>query len=384
MIKTYEEELHDHVLGFWLANSLDWDDLGYIACLDREGRSYSTDKSVLLIARTVLLYSRLFNKVRRDPVWLDAATLGYAFLLRHLARTADQPYLLVTKSGVPLERFFFSVEAYVVAGLAEYAVAAGSEEAVDVSRRMLLRLSKLYQCGSEGSTSPDSVSRRTVSLLPSLLYLGTCQILRALDEEAVDASIVDGVIDYMLQGFLDSSAGVLREKAPANGGLLPGPEGRMAIPGHSIHVSGLLLQEAARRSEMLEQGARLLESSLELGWDAQYGGLLNVVDLGGRPSLSLDWDMKLWWVHSEAMYATLLAHHLTDDPRFEAWHNRISEYTFNNYPDHEFGGWFGYLHRDGTLVTSAKGSFWKSVYHEAMGLWQCIDLLSRSPADMNT
>jgi len=43
---TCEAELYDHVLGFWLENSLDRDNLGHIACLDREGRSYSMDKSV--------------------------------------------------------------------------------------------------------------------------------------------------------------------------------------------------------------------------------------------------------------------------------------------------------------------------------------------------
>lgn len=36
-----------------------------------------------------------------------------------------------------------------------------------------------------------------------------------------------------------------------------------------------------------------------------------MVDREGKQPEQLEWDMKLWWVHCEALYATLLAFHLT-------------------------------------------------------------------------
>jgi len=377
--ETYEAELHGSVLPFWLTHSLDRDDGGYITCLDRQGSSYSTDKSILLIARCVLLYSRLINRVRREGSWCEAAEIGVRFLLRHLAETLDRPYLLVTKTGKPLERFPFSVEAYVTASLAEYAAAADDREALATSRRVRKRLLDLYGAEIEPDRS-DEVQRRGRALLPPLLLLGTCQVLRDLDPAAVAQRAVDAAVEDLLTSFLDRQSGLLCEYALPAGGARIGPAGRMVIPGHGIHVAGLLLQESRRRPELLDGALRLLEASLENSWDAEYGGLIHVVDLEERPSLHLDWDMKLWWVHTEALFATLLAGRLTETRLFERWHERIHEYAFAHYPDADYGGWLGYLHRDGTPITTAKGSHWKSAYHEAMALWQCIAVLSEEEA----
>ena len=107
----------------------------------------------------------------------------------------------------------------------------------------------------------------------------------------------------------------------------------------------------------------------------QYGGLLYFVDFAGKPATRLEWDMKLWWPHAEALYALLLAYHLSGAEQYARWFEQMHEWTFAHFPDPEIGGWYGYLHRDGSLSTSLKGGMWKGFFHTPRALWLCWKLL---------
>jgi len=99
------------------------------------------------------------------------------------------------------------------------------------------------------------------------------------------------------------------------------------------------------------------------------------VDIEGRPALQLEWDMKLWWVHTEALYALLLAEKLTGDPKWRSWYERVHEYSFSRFADPEYGEWYGYLHRDGSVAIPAKGGRWKGCFHLPRALLRCWKLL---------
>jgi N-acylglucosamine 2-epimerase len=188
---------------------------------------------------------------------------------------------------------------------------------------------------------------------------------------------VDRAFADILDLFLDEETGVLHETISARGQKVDTPQGRSAIPGHSIHVSWQLMEEGSRRNDerWIAAGRDLLRAALESGWDERDGGLFQFVDLRGEPPLQLDWDMKVWWVHTEALYATLLADRLSDGSDFAEWRERIHAYAFDHYPDRDCGGWYGFLHRDGSRALSVKGSVWKGIFHVASALWQCISLL---------
>ena len=53
------------------------------------------------------------------------------------------------------------------------------------------------------------------------------------------------------------------------------------------------------------------------------------VDLYDRPCEQLEHDMKLWWVHNEALIATILAYKLTKDEKYLDSFMKIHEYSFN-------------------------------------------------------
>jgi N-acylglucosamine 2-epimerase len=63
------------------------------------------------------------------------------------------------------------------------------------------------------------------------------------------------------------------------------------------------------------------------------------------------------------LYACLLALHLTGEPKYADWYEKVFEWAYAHFPDPEYGEWFKYLHRDGTVSHTLKGSRWDTCFH---------------------
>ncbi|EGV92088.1 N-acylglucosamine 2-epimerase [Cricetulus griseus] len=76
----------------------------------------------------------------------------------------------------------------------------------------------------------------------------------------------------------------------------------------------------------------------------------------------LEWDMKLWWPHSEAVISFLMGYSDSGDPALLQIFNQVAEYTSQHFRDPEFGEWFGYLNREGKVtLTIKRGPFKASI-----------------------
>ncbi|MDR2598648.1 MAG: AGE family epimerase/isomerase, partial [Oscillospiraceae bacterium] len=84
----------------------------------------------------------------------------------------------------------------------------------------------------------------------------------------------------------------------------------------------------------------------------------------------------LWWPHTEALYATLLAYSVTKDAKHEAWFEKMHKYSFKHFADGN-KEWYGYLRRDGSISNYAKGSIWKGPFHLPRALLLCTELLEK-------
>jgi N-acylglucosamine 2-epimerase len=74
-------------------------------------------------------------------------------------------------------------------------------------------------------------------------------------------------------------------------------------------------------------------------------------------------DMKFWWPQTEAIIATLMAYQMTGESKYLEWHRLAHDWAYAHFPDPEYGEWFGYLHRDGSLSNQAKGNLFKGPFH---------------------
>ena len=142
--------------------------------------------------------------------------------------------------------------------------------------------------------------------------------------------------------------------------------GRTINPGHCIETAWFLLEEAKYRGwdkELVNMATTILDWSWEWGWDKEFGGIINFRDCRNLPCQDYSQDMKFWWPQTEAIIATLYAYEATQDYKYLEMHKLIHEWTYKHLPDWEFGEWFGYLHRDGTVAQPAKGNIFKGPFH---------------------
>lgn len=104
-------------------------------------------------------------------------------------------------------------------------------------------------------------------------------------------------------------------------------------PGHSIEAGWFLLRHATRSGDQaLKQTAirSFMERPFEYGWDKQHGGLYYFLDVDGWSPVQLEWDMKLWWAHNEALIAFLMAYKETKDKRHLDRFAQIFDYSYSH------------------------------------------------------
>ena len=376
----YFDQLLGDVVPFWMRHSLDREHGGFLHHLDRDGRLYSSDKGVWIQARAVWMLSKLYNTVERNPDWLAAARSGYEFLMQHAFDTDGRMFFLLTREGQPLRkrRYLFS-EAFGAIACSEYARAAGDTQALAKAQEIYRTLLRWHRTPGLLEAKTDARTRPMLSHAMPMILIATTQELRLSSSNPLFEEVIDESLDLILHCFVHPEIPALLEHVGPKGERLHTPAGRLVNPGHALEAAWFLLHEAMHRSDgaLVARACDIIDWSLELGWDTEYGGLFAFVDVEGQPCEALEADMKLWWPHTEALYALLLAYHLTGDARYEEWFDRMHDYTFEHFPDPGRGEWFGYLHRDGTVANSMKGGLWKGPFHVPRALWLLSQLLEK-------
>jgi N-acylglucosamine 2-epimerase len=382
-IDRYSRDLNESVIPFWLKYSLDTDYGGYLNCLDRDGLMYDSKKYMWLQGRAVWMFSRLYNQWQRKQEYLDAATLGIDFIRRYGRDPKGRFYFSLTREGQP---FFYQRKPYAAVfcclALLEYGQATGERvylnDAVEIFWRVV-----------EWIRRPELMDRPVLAGQPMTSNLANVMVLASLAIELLQVREdprFRQVIRDAMQGVVrhyDPQRRILVENVPMEGtSLLDWPEGRLFNPGHSIEVAWFLLHmlELEPDPALRELALDAIEGSLECGWDAEYGGLYYLIDIEGRPTLQLESTMKLWWPHTEAIYALVLAYCLTREDRWLSWLQKVHDYAYAHFADPEYGEWFGYCDRRGELTHTCKGGSYKGFFHVPRSLLFSIQRWESSKA----
>jgi N-acylglucosamine 2-epimerase len=130
--------------------------------------------------------------------------------------------------------------------------------------------------------------------------------------------------------------------------------------------------------QIIRRACRVMEWTMRMGWDPQFGGIFNFLDAEGKPpghqdegwGEDQDWDAKIFWVHGEALCALLYAYTSTREQRYFDLYSRVHRWSFEHFPDPEYGEWFGYLRRDGSVSQTLKGGV-KGFFHIPRAFLNC-------------
>ena len=366
-IRQDRTELLDYVVPFWEKYSPDEQCGGFFNYIDENGRVLLTDKNVRQLGRLVLLFTRLYREIEQRPRWLELAMQGIEFIDRYCFDPSDgRTYYEVTREGLPVrKRRYVITEHYTVMAYIELYLVTGNEKWKAKAKSLYDRIIMFYH--HPELLPPKYYSNRKVRAhnIPMIIAC-TSQLMRNLGG---DTSLYDDTLDHclgeVLNNFMNQDKKALLEMINLDGSFLETPEGRTINPGHSIESSWFTMTEAAHRGDkdMLAKGLQILDWSLEWGWDKENGGILYFVNVDGDPEDQYEHELKLWWPQNEAVYATLLAFHLTGDKKYWDWYETIHNYAYRCFSDHEHGEWYKYLRRDNTLSSKIKGNRWAGAFH---------------------
>lgn len=375
----YLRELKENILPFWLAHSRDESNGGYFTCLDRQGEVYDRDKFMWLQGREVWCFSYMYHNLERDPAWLDMALHGARFMQKHGRDREGNWYFSLTEEGRPLTQPYniFS-DCFATMGFAALYKATLDEEwkgiAIETFNNILKR-----QHNGKGIYSKSYPGTRPLKnfSLPMILCNLALELEPILGSDRVN-SLLPQVIHEVMHVFYQSEMGLILENVNEDGSFCDCFEGRVLNPGHAIEAMWFIMDLAVRINDqsLITKAKDIMLSTLEKGWDSEFGGIFYFLDCKGNPPQQLEWDQKLWWVHVEALVALAKGFQLTGDPACAAWFVKLHEYTWKHFKDPEYGEWFGYLNRRGEVLLTMKGGKWKGCFHIPRALYQVSNILS--------
>jgi N-acylglucosamine 2-epimerase len=372
----YRAILLEDVVPFWTRHAID--PTGAInSCIGDDGRVQSRDRWSWSQWRAVWVWSKLATSIEARPEWLEIARGIYRFAAAHGPLENGHWPLLMDSEG-RVQRGYESIYAdgFAIYGLVELWRATREASLLDLARKTFRAVEEALAQPEPPPAWPYPIASGTrvhgISMLFSLAYH---ELAEATGDPAARAA-ADRHHRQVMTSFL-RPGGLLVERLRDDGSELPPPEGTAVVPGHAIESMWFQMHLTKDR-ETRDRACRAILRHLEIGWDAEFGGLFLAVDAGGRADVAWPFaDSKLWWPHTEGLYATLLAYEHTREARFLEWHERLRAWSFDHFPVAGHGEWRQRLDRRGKPFDQVVALPVKDPFHLPRALIYCIEVLDR-------
>lgn len=366
----YRKDLTGDMLPFWLEHGLDRKHGGIYTCLDREGKLMDSTKSVWFQGRSAFTYSYAYRNIEKKAEYLEMAKSCIDFIEKYCFDKDGRMYFEVTADGKPLRkrRYVFS-ECFAAIAMSEYSLASGERHYAEKSLSLFKDIVRFIN--TPGILEPKYLpTQPSIGHSITMILINTASIIRNAIKDPIFEEQIDNSLRLIKDYFMHSECKALLEMVTPEGEIIDTINGRVINPGHSIETAWFLLDEAKYRGwdtgkgkEIKEMALQILDWSWQWGWDEEFGGIINFRDCKGFPAQDYSQDMKFWWPQTEGIIASLLAYEATGDMKYIEMHKLVNDWAYKHLPDPEFGEWFGYLHRDGSVAQTAKGNIFKGPFH---------------------
>lgn len=373
----YRDMLLNDCVPFWFPRCVDQTHGGFLHCVDADGTCMDTDKSVWATGRMSWMLLTLYNTVEKNPLWLQWAESGLAFLDKHGFDSDGRMFFHLARDGAPIRkrRYAYS-ESFASIAFAAHASATGSKASSKKARDLFEFFTRWNF--TPGLMPPKFTSQRpAIGMGPRMITIVTAQELRLhLGDDPDLNRWIDRCLDDIEKFFMKPEIECVMEMVSPDGAIIDHFDGRTLNPGHAIEGAWFVLHEGKHRKDkkLIDMGLKMLDWMWKRGWDEKHGGLFYFRDVFNKPVQEYWHEMKFWWPHDEALIATLLAWQLSGDSKYLTWHEQVRNWAFAHFQDPANGEWFGYLNRDGSISSTLKGNLWKSFFHHPRCLWYCWQL----------
>jgi N-acylglucosamine 2-epimerase len=367
----YRKHLLEDTLPFWESRIRDRKNGGYHTSFDMQGRRTSPLKSIWAHGRMVWMFSALYNRVDKRREWLSLARCGRDFLLKHAYAGNGEWFFMVDAKGKFVAGPNLGSSIFVMSGLAEYAVASGSDEDLKVIEDTFAN----YERFTREPDPRDVDPARPFYKGRPMLEVHVAGVLEpVLGKERV-RFWRDRSIEKILHVYTRDKHRANFECLGANNEIVDTPRGRTLNPGHTMEALWFIMDEARRLrmdSSVTRRAVQILDWTWARGWDNKHGGIFAYLDLNGRTprerwgyheAVNQDWDDKSWWVHCEALVALALAADASGDAKWMKRFEQLHDYCRTKFYSPRYGEWYPSLHRDGRPKMKDHGQAWKWAYH---------------------
>ncbi|MBO4443819.1 MAG: AGE family epimerase/isomerase [Bacteroidaceae bacterium] len=360
----YRADLVDNIMPFWLQHGLDSVNGGVYTCLDRDGTLMDGTKSVWFQGRFGFIAAYAYNNIEPRAEWLEASRSCIDFIEKHCFDSDGHMFFTVTADGQPVQkrRYVFS-ECFAIIAMAEYALASGDRSYAEKALALFHRTRKML---ATPGFLPPKTTQKGYSHSITMMFFNVVVVLRKVINDPSLLEQLKESLRLIESYLLKPEYKTILESVDEEGNLIDTLAGRVINPGHCIETAWFLMEAAPLfpdAEHVRKLGLQILDWDFEWGWDKEYGGIINFRDCRNFPPQDYSQDMKFWWPQCETIIASLYAYKLTRDERYLRMHKQASEWAYAHFADEEFGEWYGYLHRDGSVAQPAKGNIFKGPFH---------------------
>lgn len=355
-LQKYRRTLIDDVVPFWLKYGIDRKYGGISNVCDDDGKVLSYDKYIWSQGRALWTFSALYNRVEKRDEWLSFAKHIFDYLVNHGRDERGYWMYRLDKDGNVLDRdISIYADGFVLNGMGEYYQATGDESALNIAL-------ETYKSTLERINNPGSYSITPYTIPPGMKTLGVPMIFSFFFYNLGEITRRNDICrnglklaSEILNDFHVPGKNAIMEFVGLDGKYIDAPEGRICIPGHGVEALWFLITIFARsgNNASMPQCCDLIKRHLELGWDAEFAGIRLAIDIDGQePPAWKQPDCKPWWVHLEALVATMYAYLYAEEQWCVDWHEKIYNYAFKHFP-RKNGEWTQWLDRYGNITKSA-------------------------------
>ncbi|MEM7734209.1 MAG: AGE family epimerase/isomerase [Deinococcota bacterium] len=405
----FREHLEQIIMPFWLTKAVDRENGGVFTCFSNDGTTMlSRDKFVWSQGRWLWLLARSLNMAKAGKLTADIEDLyiltkqTYQFLHKHAFLDNGNAVYLLTETGS--KKYFadfqdhdisFFADCFLVLGFGEWARASQSQDLFSEALALYQRICHRLESGDVRSepypipTGCTPHARPMIMLNVAQELVGVAAALKRPEATQLDQQATQYMQTIMMK-FRQPDGRLVEIIGECDASVLE----QHCTPGHAIESMWFVMAQAHKNqdTETINQAVETIKVMFDMGWDEAHGGLLRFVDHQGdsprgtptsafEEAILASWDTKLWWVHSETVYAALLAYHLTGDTTLLTLFERICDYTFQTFPnpDTAVGEWIQICNRQGTPHSEFVALPVKDPYHIYRNLLLCLDIPNLQP-----
>lgn len=308
----YEYDLFEDYVPFHDKHVIDHNTGCYYSNTDHDGSHANTNTTSSFMGRGIWCYSFLYNNLEKKDRYLDIASKGAKFIMKHRP-TGDNhwPGSYTREGDIINAKGPWHGDCYIAEGLAEFARATGETQYYDVGRETIFKCAKLYDKPdfAYGSTPPGS---RNLWYWMLLMWFGTCNLQDKQDSEL--AALVDrcmkAIMDHHVNPKFNLMNNVISHDLSRSDDL---KYAELAGCGHATEATWMIMHEAVRRKDkaLFDRITEMFRRHAIVSKDDVYGGYFNDC----RNVDENDWQLrKISWAQAFILINSLyLIEHTGDE-----------------------------------------------------------------------